>query len=81
MQHGIFGPLGGIGDARFAARPTQHAGIAGLTASLGVEIRPVSDDRFGRSRNYPDADFRSIGVFTIKQFSHAFPGRYLMGIG
>ena len=81
MQHGIFRPFGGIGDARLAARPAQHAGIARLTASLGVEIRAVRDDCLGRGGQHLGADFRSIGIFAIKQFSHAFPGRYLKGIG
>ena len=81
MQHGIFRPFGGIGDARLAARPAQHAGIARLTASLGVEIRAICDDCLGRSGQHLGADLGSIGVFAIKQFSHAFPGRFLGGVG
>ena len=81
MQNGIFRPFGGIGDARLAARPTQHAGIARLTAGLGVEIRAVRDDCLGRGGQHLGADFRSIGIFAIKQFSHACPGRFLGGIG
>ena len=81
MQNRIFRPLDGIGDARLAARPAQHAHIARLTAGLGVEIRLVRHDRLGRGSQHLGADFGSIGIVAKDQISHAFPERHFDCIG